>query len=68
VVERTNVQSSDLVEGHEENVTDVHLYAFSSTLVSMLCGLVLCYISFNASGFHRGGVVQVSALLRRYTA
>jgi hypothetical protein len=35
VVEHRNVQSSDLVEGPEKNVTDFHVCAFSSTLITL---------------------------------
>jgi len=53
VVEYRNVESSGLVEGHEESVSDVHFCAFLLHLVTMLCGLVvLCCTSFNGSGFH----------------
>lgn len=50
VVEYRNVESSDLVEGHEENISDVQLGYFLLHFVSMLYGhVVLCCTSFNAS-------------------
>lgn len=68
MVECRNVESSDLVEGHEESVSDVHLCAFSSAFSSYVvwtcCALLYLFQRFRlpqmccSSGFRSSDLLH----------